>query len=117
MTRASRIPEAVSHVRQHWRKGESLKEVAARFGLDPGNLDRAFKRAEGVSVKAYVDARRKEILEDLLRRDHLLGYEIAAELGFRSDVAFYRWVKRKLGSPYSHFRRQHAPKPALTGRD
>lgn len=106
MPRPSRIPEAIAYVRRNWKKGESLKEVAAKFGLDPGNLDRGFKHVEGLSWKTYVDKRRSQAVVELLKRDGMLGYEIAAELGFQSDFNFYRWVKRTMGVSFKHLKHQ-----------
>jgi AraC-like DNA-binding protein len=93
----SPLDDAIDHIRSNWRRGSTLKSIAARFNVDPGNLDRQFRRRTGVTVKVFIDQRRKEHVLTQLRHDRKYGYEIGTELGFEDDLAFYRWVKRAFG--------------------
>lgn len=104
-TEHSRIDRAIAHILAHWKKGETLKEIAALYDVDPGNLDRAFRVRHGITEKAYVDKMRAEYVKSRISQNHILGYEVAAELGFRSDFSFYRWVRRVFGVPFTELTR------------
>jgi AraC-like DNA-binding protein len=98
--------KAIDYIKTNWRRGETLKEVASRFKVDPGNLDRAFRNRYGKTVKAFLDEQRKLYVEQRLRENCTFGYEIANEIGFPTDVAFYRWVRRVYGVSYNEVRRR-----------
>ena len=83
-----------------------MKEVADRYRLDSGNLERAFKNREGVTFKQFVDERRKAHVVSRLTKKTVFGYEIGAELGFADELAFYRWVKRAFGVPFTTLRKR-----------
>jgi AraC-like DNA-binding protein len=92
-----RSEEAVQFILNYWKEGRSLKNIAALFNVDPGNLDRQFRRQTGVTVKIYLDEKRKDYVISQIRRNSKFGYEIGHELGFSDDLAFYRWVRRVFG--------------------
>ena len=93
----SRIKQAIDDIKTNWWQGRSLKEIASHYRLDAGNLARAFRNREGMTVKRYLDDRRREYVKRRIADPKVLGYEIGAELGFTDDLAFYRWVKRAFG--------------------
>lgn len=97
---------AILHLKSHWKLGKSLKEVAEHYRLDAGNLARAFHKREGVTIKQFVDAKRKHYVIARLKKGFVLGFEIGNELGFADDLAFYRWVKRAFGVSFAELRRR-----------
>ena len=98
---SSKVHSAVRFVISEWKQGRSLKETARLFGVDPGNLARAFKKIRGITPKEYIDRKRIEYVVTVVATDKKYGYEIGAQLGFTSDLAFYRWVKRAFGVPFA----------------
>jgi iron complex transport system substrate-binding protein len=88
----------------NWREGKTLKEVADLFRVDAGNLERAFRNREGMTVKQFIDQRRKAHVMSRLQNKTVLGYEIGTELGFADDMAFYRWVRRAFGISFAELR-------------
>ncbi len=88
---------AIEYIKTNWQAGKSLKEIAKIHRIDPGNLERKFRVAMGMTVKHYTDGKRKEYLMQLISKDHTFGYELGAKLGLKTDRAFYRWVKRVFG--------------------
>jgi AraC-like DNA-binding protein len=86
----SGIKQAIDYIKSHWREGKTLKEIAQMHRVDPGNLARAFRTKEGTTIKTFVDEKRKEYVMRALKDSSPFGYEIGAELGFTSDLAFYR---------------------------
>ncbi len=99
------IELAIEYFHNHWIEGKTLKEVSVRFRVDQGNLSREFRRRYGLSPKEYLDWRRMEYLCVRLRDNPRLGYEIGNELGFLSEVSFYKWVRRVFGVPLSRLQR------------
>ena len=92
---------AIHFIKMEWKQGKSLKETARLFGVDPGNLARAFKEIQGITPKEYIDRKRIEYVVTVVAADKKYGYEIGSQLGFATDLAFYRWVKRAFGVPYT----------------
>ena len=117
MPKPSALEQAVLHLKSHWRDGKSLKELAELFSVDAGNLERAFRGREGMTVKHFVDERRKEHVSSRLADKGVRGYEIGAELGFANDLAFYRWVNRAFGVSFVKLRAQARRKPTPQKRD
>lgn len=106
MSKSGAIQAAIRELKTNWRKGRSLKEVAADFGVDAGNLDRAFRKQEGMPTKEFLDSKRKEQLLLLLKERTRYGHEIGTELGFPNGFAFYRWVKRAFGVSLAELRKR-----------
>ncbi len=100
---------AILHIKSHWKLGKSLKEVAEHYRIDAGNLARAFRKREGISIKQFADHKRKEYVLTRLKKGFVLGFEIGAELGFANDLAFYRWVKRAFGVSFAELRKRVKP--------
>ncbi len=55
-----RYDKGLAYFVNHWQEGRTLKDVAAEFCVDPGNLDRIFRQRYGMTVGAYVNKRRQE---------------------------------------------------------
>jgi AraC-like DNA-binding protein len=90
---------------------DRLKQISSIFGLDPSNLDRQFISAKGVSVKQYLDEKKKTKLLLLLDNNYCHGYEVAPLLGFKSDHSFYHWVKRSFGVSFKELRNRQMSSP------
>ena len=93
-----RIPEwlldVVEHIHGHWQDIQSVKALAAAFGVSPQYLCRAFKAQLGVTIGQY---------SLLLRLDHARGLlwgtgksisQIAAETGFADQSHLTRTLTR-----------------------
>ncbi len=104
MSKSSSIEQAIHYIKSKWKEGKSLKEIAEWYRVDSGNLDRAFRNREGMTVKQFVDKKRKAYLVSGLTKAHARGNEFGAELGFPNDLAFYRWVKRAFGVSFTKLR-------------
>lgn len=106
MPKHSAIARAIDFLKTNWLAGKSLKEIAHHHRVDAGNLERAFRKQEGMTVKQFVDQKRKEHVRARLADKKFLGYAIGAELGFANDLAFYRWVRRAFGVSFAKLRAQ-----------
>ncbi len=83
-----------------------MKEIADLYRLDSGNLERAFRKREGITFKQFVDEKRKAHVISRLADKMVFGYEIGAELGFANGRAFYRWVQRAFGVSFAELRKR-----------
>jgi methylphosphotriester-DNA--protein-cysteine methyltransferase len=98
------MAHAIRFIYAEWRKGKLLKEIAERYRVDAGNLERAFRRREGVTIKQFIDRQRKDYLLSHLGDSMLYGHEIGAAMGFSNKRAFYRWVERAFGISFTALR-------------
>jgi methylphosphotriester-DNA--protein-cysteine methyltransferase len=105
MPKPSAIERAMRYIKSNWREGKSLKEIADFYRVDAGNLERAFRHREGVTVKQFVDQKRKAHVTSGITDKAVFGYEIGAELGFVNALAFYRWVRRAFGVSFAKLRK------------
>ena len=112
-----RYDKAILYIADHWREGLTLKDVSARFNLDPGNLDRKFRQARGTTVSAYVRTQRRAYMLERLRGGGVYGYQIGTELGFGNDWSFYRWVKRTFGVSFAELKKKRGETSTTSGVD
>jgi iron complex transport system substrate-binding protein len=106
MPKPTAIERAIKYIKAHWREGKTLKEVAELYRVDAGNLERAFRKREGMTVKQFVDERRKAYVVSQLINKTVFGYELGAELGFANGRAFYRWVERAFEVAFAELRKR-----------
>jgi methylphosphotriester-DNA--protein-cysteine methyltransferase len=104
MAKPTAIGRAIKYIKANWRKGKTLKEVAELYRVNAGNLERAFRKREEMTVKQFVDQRRKAYVVSRLTGKTMFGYEIGAELGFANGRAFYDWVQRAFGISFATLR-------------
>ena len=104
--RRAAMGRALRFIKTEWRRGKSLKEVAQHYRVDAGNLERAFHRREGVTIKQFIDQQRKNYLLARLADPRIFGHEIGAEMGISKKRAFYRWVQRAFGISFAALRAQ-----------
>lgn len=116
MAKITAIERTINTIKTRWRDGKTLKEIAGRHRVDAGNLERAFHRREGVTIKQFIDQQRRAYLLSRLVDLKLYGHEIGTQMGFPSKRAFYRWVRRAFGISFTTLRVQ-ARDNAATKRD
>lgn len=87
----------------------TITELAGRTGFQPDHLNRAFKRATGITLRQERDAIRLAHAKAALAAGLPVG-EAAARGGFDDANYFARWFRRHTGTAPSAFRRG-APLP------
>ena len=92
--RRALVKETMDYIDSNLKATLSIKRIAAEVKSDPADIDRPFRQVTGKTIKRYIDEKCKEKLDKWLMEGTYKGYEIGAQLGFGSDQAFYRWVKR-----------------------
>jgi len=105
-----REDELVAAVRQRIEASEevpTLERLARETGWSPYHLQRTFKRATGMSPRAYAQAHRTERLKRRLRS----GDDVTTALyaaGYGSSRALYESAATQLGMTPSRYRRRGA---------
>lgn len=94
------VREATSYIRNRLSPFLTIKEIASVVRKHPSDLDRMFARVNGMTIKQYIDRLCRKEVENRLRRGITKGSQIAFDLGFRDDQAFYRWIRRVFGIPF-----------------
>ncbi|MFW5884318.1 MAG: helix-turn-helix domain-containing protein [bacterium] len=74
-----------------------VASIAAEVGLSPSRLSHLFKQHTGRSVPAYVEQRRMERAEDLLRMTDRSVSEVARAVGYDDPLYFSRRFRRRAG--------------------
>ncbi|NGZ74779.1 response regulator [Saccharibacillus alkalitolerans] len=100
----ARLAEAVEHVRRHYRDTLQLRELAARFDLNPVCFGQQFKRATGYGFNDYIHRLRAEEARRLLRRTDMKVSEIGCELGYHDTEYFTAKFKAATGELPSLYR-------------
>lgn len=111
------VRDATEYIQNNHGRNLTLKEVALKVGIHPSDLDRRFIREQRMTVKQYADSVRKKDIERRLRQESSKGSQIAADLGFRDDQLFYRWIRRVFGISFRELRESARSTPGATEPD
>ena len=74
-----------------------VKELAARLGMSPLQLYRAFTRTTGMSPARYLKSRQIAFAQRLLRETALTTNEVAYRAGFGTRATFFRLFRELVG--------------------
>ena len=105
------VREATQYIEKHLSPSLTIKAIACVVGKHPSELDRMFSRAKSLTIKQYIDKLCKGEVERRLRSGDTKGSQIALELGFRDDQAFYRWIRRVFGIPFRELQQEYLGLP------
>lgn len=94
--RLDKVRGALRHIEERADANPTLGELARRAGASPHHLQRAFKRALGVSPRQYVDALRMRTYRNLLREGHDLA-DACYAAGYGSASRVYERAPGCLG--------------------
>jgi DNA-binding NarL/FixJ family response regulator/AraC-like DNA-binding protein len=87
-----------------------VKTVARTLNSHPSDLERAFRRVYGITVKKHIDISCRELILNRIRLEGCKGYALAREYGFKRDEAFYRWIRRVSGIRFRELSGQYRPR-------
>jgi transcriptional regulator GlxA family with amidase domain len=88
------------HLVAHPESADRLSELARMAGMSERTLTRAFRRATGISVRAYRERLRLERARDLMRNPTMTMEAIASACGYRDARQLRRiWTARRGSSP------------------
>lgn len=105
LERDARVALAKSYIDDNVCSSITVGELAAYVYLSPKQLERLFLREEGVSVAAYVRARRVQEGERLLADGTLSIRQISERLGFPNEYYFNAFFKKQNGMTPGAYRK------------
>src|ERR1700751_603709 len=98
------VKEMCRYIEQHLDEPVTLEKLATEFGQSPFHLQRTFKKALGITPRAYADSCRM----DLLKRNLQSGRSVTHALydaGYSSSSRLYERTASQLGMTPDKYRR------------
>ncbi|WP_195574342.1 helix-turn-helix domain-containing protein [Paenibacillus sp. 1001270B_150601_E10] len=93
------------YIQQHYEHPNlSLNTMAAEFNMTPPYVSAFFKKYSGINITEYIAALRMEKSKEMLADGSLTLSEIAARIGYSSDVGFHRFFKKNEGITPGQYR-------------
>ena len=81
-----------------------MSALSAKLGVSARTLTRRFKSATGVSISGYIQQRRLDEAQSLLRRTNLSITEVGVAVGINDSSHFARLFREQTGLTPSAFR-------------
>jgi AraC-like DNA-binding protein len=100
-----RIGLAIDFINTHYAERIDLARIARAASLSPYHCLRLFKSVTGRTPTTYLNEKRIQVAQRLLRDRKKSLEEVAAEVGFQTRTTLFRHMKSALGAAPSHFRR------------
>ena len=98
------VADAIAFIALHATEPITLDVLARRVGMSPFHLQRAFKRAMGVTPREFRDAERRRLLATRLRSGDTVS-RATYEAGFGSSSRVYEGASEKMGMSPSAIRK------------
>ena len=91
------IDRALAYIREHFRTGVSITELAQIVHLSPRQLHRKFVETFGASPQAFIMKLRIQATCEALQKEGAQITEVARDLGFCDQSAFTHHFHRHMG--------------------
>jgi AraC family transcriptional regulator len=98
------LDEAIQILRVEYARGIEFRELAARVGVHPVQLSRAFRRAQGVTMTEFVNRLRTEHAARLLATTMRPIAAIALDVGFADQSHLAKVFRRYTGTTCARYR-------------
>lgn len=98
------IADVQTHLNRDLRATPAMSALATQLGVSPRTLIRRFKSATGVSIGRYLQQRRLDEAQALLRRTNLSITEVGVAVGLHDASHFSRMFREQTGLTPSAFR-------------
>ena len=100
------LDRAVAYIRDHFRQGVSVKELAGVLRLSERQLHRKFVEAFGISSQAFIVKLRIQAACEALQHEGSQIAQVASDLGFCDQSSFTQLFQRHVGiTPLKYQRR------------
>lgn len=100
------IDRALAYIREHFRTGVSITELAEIVHLSPRQLHRKFVETFGASPQAFIMKLRIQAACEALQKDSAQIANVAHDLGFCDQSAFTQHFHRHMGLTPLRYLRQ-----------
>jgi AraC family transcriptional regulator of adaptative response/methylated-DNA-[protein]-cysteine methyltransferase len=107
---ASRNPQAdvvkkiCRYIEQHLDEPVTLEHLGSAFGMSPFHLQRTFKKAVGITPRAYADSCRMKLLKQNLQTGKSVTHSLY-DAGYSSSSRLYERTASQLGMTPDKYRR------------
>ncbi len=91
------LDKAVAYIRENFRRGVTVKELAYVVHLSPRQLHRKFVEAFGCSPQSFILKLRMQAACEALQKEGSQISEVARELGFCDQSAFTQLFQKHVG--------------------
>ncbi|WP_051506804.1 response regulator transcription factor [Saccharibacillus sacchari] len=91
------IRKIIAHIEENHLMHETVRELAARFRLNPSYLSVLFKKETGQTLSEFVQNIRVKKAKELLGNSETKIYEAAEQMGFQNAAYFTSWFKKNVG--------------------
>ena len=99
------IDRALAYIREHFRTGVSITELAQIVHLSPRQLHRKFVETFGASPQAFIMKLRIQAACEALQQERAQIADVARDLGFCDQSAFTHHFHRHMGlTPFQYLR-------------
>ena len=106
LQRYLQIDRALAYIREHFRSGVSITELAEIVHLSPRQLHRKFVETFGASPQAFIMKLRIQAACEALQAEGAQIAEVARQLGFCDQSAFTQHFHRHMGHTPLRYQRQ-----------
>jgi YesN/AraC family two-component response regulator len=106
---------AINFVLQHLHEKIPLVTVAHLCGMGACEFSRAFKRAQGMTFRDYLNQVRVNEAAALLKNSRASVLDVACAVGINDPSHFARMFRRYIGHTPTAYRRRKAPIRGMTG--
>ena len=91
------LDRAVTYIREHFRAGVTVKELANAVHLSPRQLHRKFVESFGTSPQAFIVKLRIQAACESLQLEGSQISEVASDLGFCDQSSFTQLFQKHVG--------------------
>ncbi|MFA9463966.1 MAG: response regulator [Velocimicrobium sp.] len=100
------IKRAINYIREHYREGITLEEVARKLEITPEYLSTLFNREMNINYSTFLKQFRISHAKRLLKGTDMKVYVIANEIGYSDPKYFIRVFKEVEGVSPKEYRQQ-----------
>ncbi len=100
------LDKAVNYIRQHFRTGVTISELAELVHLSPRQLHRKFVETFGSSPQAFIMKLRIQAACEALQHEDRQISEVAMEMGFCDQSSFTQQFQKHVGLTPMRYQRQ-----------
>jgi YesN/AraC family two-component response regulator len=98
------IITVMEYVNNHLSEPISVNGIADFVGVSRSYLSTLFKKKTGINIHSFIEKKRIELSEQLLKSSSLTIQDIAERVGIDDAKYFSRWYKKCTGFPPSKYR-------------
>jgi len=91
------LEQVSDYLDQHYLNNPDLRDIAAHFHMSPNYLSSLFKKHQQQGIPAYLNQKKIEKAQELLRMNRYKIYEISEMAGFDSPYYFSKVFKKVTG--------------------